>query len=160
MSQIIVTIIVAALLVPGLLGVILPIMPGIPYMFLIALIFALITKFSILTGIELGYLAIIVGISILVDYFSGILGAKFGGASGKSLLIGMAGFLLGILLFPPLGGLVGMFIGIVASEIYFFGKTRTAVKAASGGVLGTIAGIALNLIAGLIFIILFLVFTL
>ncbi|MFA5009721.1 MAG: DUF456 domain-containing protein [Patescibacteria group bacterium] len=144
----------------GLVGTIVPIIPGVPFMFLVALIYALITKFAILTGAELGYLAILVVSSIFIDYFAGLLGAKFSGASGKSLLVGTFGFLLGLILFPPFGGFIGMFVGIVTGEIYFFNKPKTAIRAASGGVLGTLAGMVLNFLLGLTFVSLFLVFVL
>ena len=160
LSPLILIIITAVLLLPGLVGIVLPILPGIPYMFLVALAYGLVTKFNFLTTAELGYLAVLTAIAILVDYFSGILGAKFGGASGKSLLVGMAGFIVGMFLFPPFGGFVGMFFGIVGGEIYFFGKTKTAIKSASGGVLGTLAGMIINLVLAVTFMGLFLVFSL
>lgn len=158
MTQLILTIVAAVLLLPGLLGIIVPVVPGIPYMLAIAGIFAWLTKFSVLTGWELGWLAGLTIVAIGIDYLSGVLGAKFGGASGKSLLVGMVGFVLGTILLPPLGGLLGMFVGIVAGEIYFLGRTQSAVKAASGGVLGTLAGMVINFLIGLTFIGLFLVF--
>ncbi|MFA5270124.1 MAG: DUF456 domain-containing protein [Patescibacteria group bacterium] len=158
MSDITLIIVAGVLMLPGLLGVFLPILPGIPFMFVIALICAIITKFTVLSGIEIGYLAGLMILSLLVDFLSGMLGAKMGGASGKSLLIGMVGLLLGTLLLPPFGGILGMFIGVVAGEIYFFGKTKAAIKAATGSVLGALTGAVINLIVGLVFVGLFFVF--
>jgi len=98
--------------------------------------------------------------SMLVDFLSGLLGAKFGGASSKSLLVGIVGFVLGMIALPPLGGFIGMFLGILLGEIYFLGKTKTAVRAAQGAVLGAITGMVINLLIGIAFITMFLVWAL
>lgn len=129
-------------------------------MFMVAFGYALVTQFAVLTGVEIAYLGGLTLLSILIDYLSGMFGAKLGGASGKSLLVGVAGLLLGTLLLPPLGGILGMFLGVAGGEIYYYGKTSTAVKAASGGVIGALAGMVLNLLVGLTFVILFIVFVL
>jgi hypothetical protein len=158
MSDLVWIIITGILMLPGLLGIFLPVLPGVPFMFVIALIYAAITKFAILNGVEIGYLAGLMILSLLVDFLSGVLGAKLGGASGKSLLIGILGLLLGTLLFPPFGGIVGMFLGVVAGEIYLLGRVKTAVKAATGSVIGTLSGAVINLLVGLTFVVLFFVF--
>jgi len=159
MSDIVLIIATSILLLPGLLGVFLPMLPGIPFMFVIALIYAVVTKFAVLSGTEISYLAGLMFLSLLIDFLSGLLGAKIGGASGKSLLIGIVGLLIGTVLLPPFGGILGMFLGVVAGEIYFFGKTKTAVKAATGSVIGSLSGMAINLLVGLAFVVLFLLFT-
>jgi len=160
MSNLILIIISAILILPGFLGIFLPLLPGIPFMFMIALIYAVITKFSILSGVEIGYLLGLMVLSLLVDFLSGLLGAKMGWASGKSLLIGVLGILLGTLMLPPFGGILGMFLGVLVGEIYFMGRSTTAIKSAKGALLGALTGMLINLLIGLTFVILFLVFTL
>jgi uncharacterized protein len=153
------TIVTVALMLVGLVGVVLPILPGIPYMLILAAIFAVLTGFSVLTWTELTWLIGLAILSVGIDAGFGLLGAKFGGASGKSLLVGTLGLVLGMVLLPPLGGIVGMFLGIVGGEVFFYGRTKTAIKAASGGVLGTIISVLLNLLIGLVFVGLFILFT-
>lgn len=160
MLEITLIILAALFMLPGLLGIILPVLPGVPFMFLIALVYGIATKFELLVSGEITWLGVLVIVSLVVDYFAGLIGAKFGGASGKSLLIGLAGFLLGMILLPPLGGLLGMFVGIIVGEIYFLGKTKTALRAATGGALGAVAGMVINLVIGLTFVGLFLFFVL
>lgn len=156
------TIIILAVLfmLPGLLGVILPIFPGVPFMFLVALVYGFVTKFQLLSVSELIWLAGLALISVVVDYLAGLLGAKFGGASAKALTVGLIGFVVGMIIFPPLGGLFGMFLGIVITEFYLVGKGRTALKAGAGGLLGALAGMIINLVIGLTFVGLFLFFAL
>ena len=157
MTATVMIIMAVLLMLLGLVGVFLPILPGIPFMFVIALAYSLITKFQILTPVELGWLGGLTVISIVVDYLSGVLGAKFGGASGKSLLVGLIGFLIGLVLFPPFGGFVGMFLGIAIAEIYFWKHISTALRAASGGVVGSLVGMLVNLLIGLVLLVLFVV---
>src|SRR6187549_307026 len=73
------------ILIPLIAGVFLPIIPGIPTMFAIVLLFGLIDHFQHLRLFELGILAALAAGSILIDYLSGMIGARFGGASAKSL---------------------------------------------------------------------------
>src|SRR5688572_13441688 len=99
-------------MLPGLAGILLPALPGIPIMFLVALGFGAIDRFVHLTGMELGILFGIALASFVVDYLAGTLGAKFGGASARATLAGLAGMVAGFFLFPPLGGFIGMFAGV------------------------------------------------
>lgn len=149
---------VILLLLPGIVGVVLPALPGIPYMFLVVLGYAVIGKFQVITGNELLVLGGIAIASIGVDYLTGVLGARFAGASLKSLFIGLVGLLIGLLLVPPIGGLVGLFIGIFLGELFRHRDQSRALRAAAGGLLGSLTGIVINLLLALLFIILFLLF--
>lgn len=124
-------------------------------MWLIALIYGLITSFNGLSLEEFGVLSVLMGISLLVDYFSGVLGAKIGGASMRSLGLGFLGLMLGLLLFPPLGGVIGLFVGILASELNAYKDRSKAIRAATGGVVGVLAGAITNLVVGIGFIVYF-----
>lgn len=139
-------------MVPGLAGVILPLFPGVPYMWLVALIFGMVTRFSELTLPEFGMLSALAALSLAVDYFSGVLGAKLGGASMRSLSLGLGGLMLGIFLLPPFGGIVGLFLGILIGEIREAGDRNKAIKAATGGLIGVVAGSITNLAIGIWFI--------
>lgn len=153
-------IIFAIFMLMGLVGIILPIFPGVPFMWILALLYGAVGRFSDLSLAEFGILSVLMGSSILVDYLSGLLGAKLGGASLRSLGIGMLGLLVGMVILPPLGGLVGMFLGVLASEIYNYQDPHKALRAASGGVIGSLVGILTNLGIGIGFIALFLKSTL
>lgn len=160
MSNTVLVIIFSILLLPGLAGVFLPLLPGIPFMFVIALIYALIDRFQHLEGNELMILGGIAVLSLIVDYCSGIIGAKYGGASKKAILYGIIGLIVGVILLPPFGGILGLFLGVLIAEIIQHRQGKRAIKAATGSVLGSILGIAANLVLGLLFIILFVLFSL
>lgn len=137
-----------------------PILPSLPYMFVVALVFGIIDKFFHLTWIELIFLGLLAVVSFLVDYFSGVVAAKYSGASLAAMLAGIVGLILGTIFFPPFGGLVGLFLGILAAELFLVRDYKRALKAAGGGILGQLAGIIANLILAIIFIVLFVLFAL
>lgn len=147
------------LLLPGFAGIFLPI-PGLLYMFVVALINGLIDKFERLQPWELGILGGIALVGIFNDYLTGMLGAKYGGAAQKSMIYGIIGMVIGTFLLPPLGGLVGVFLGILIAEIFNHRNGQRAVRAATGGLLGSIAGMVITLILAIMFVFLFAVFVL
>ena len=81
MADITVLFIFVVLMLPGLLGIVLPILPGVPYMMVVALTYGLVTHFHTLSGTPLYILGGIALVSLVIDYYSGIAGARIGGAS-------------------------------------------------------------------------------
>ena len=151
---------VTAAMLPGLVGVLLPLVPGIPYMFVVALVYALADRLSHISGLELLILGLIAAASLAVDYLAGILGARAGGASKKALLFGMIGLILGMIILPPFGGILGLFLGVLGAEL-LGGKTALkAFKAGQGSVIGALTGIGINLVLALLSLALFVVFAL
>lgn len=153
-------IVAAVLLLPGLVGIFVPLIPGIPYMFIVSLLYALLTRFKFLTWSQLLFLGILAALSILVDYLSGIIGAKYGGARKNSLYYGLAGLIIGTFFFPVVGSIVGLFAGIFLAEYLFHRNQKRASKAAIHGVIGSLGGILINLLLGIVFIITFIIFIL
>lgn len=147
-------------MLPGIVGVLIPILPGVPYMFIVALVYALIDQFQKVTTTDIFILLGLAVLSLLVDYASGALGAKIGGASGKSTLGGMLGLIIGVILFPPFGGIIGVFLGILIVEMMIHKDQQRAIKVAKAGLIGNLAGIVINLLISLLFIALFVVFAL
>lgn len=124
-------------------------------MLAIALLFEFFDKFKHLTWSDLAILGTIAIASVIIDHLSGILGAKYGGASKKALLFGLLGFIVGVITFPPFGGILGVFVGVLVAELLGKKSHKQAVKAATGSLIGLLTGIAINLILGLIFMGLF-----
>lgn len=148
------------ILLPGILGAVMPVLPSVPYMFIVVLIFGFIDSFVKLSGSELAILGALAAVSLVVDYLSGVLGAKYGGAAAKSLGIGILGLIVGLVLFPPFGGVIGLFIGIFLAEYYRHQNKERAVRAAASGLIGSLVGIGINLFIALTFFGLFLYFVL
>lgn len=160
MSESLLLIFFGLILLPGIVGAVLPLLPSVPYMFVVALVFGFTDSFFRLDGRELLVLGGLALLSLLVDYTAGVLGAKYSGANTRSLGFGLIGLFIGIVLVPPLGGLVGLFVGIFLAEYYRHQNRERAIKAASGGLLGSVVGIVINLTIALTFFGLFLYFVL
>lgn len=154
------TIVFSILLLAGVASVFLLVFPSLPFMFLIALIFGFIDKFQHLTALNIIILAVIAVVSIVIDYLSGIIGAKIGGASREAIILGIVGLIIGLIIFPPFGSAIGLFLGILASEIIHIKDIKKALKSATGGLLGSLAGTAIQLILSILFLVLFIIFAL
>ena len=145
------------LLLPGFAGVFLP-LPSLPYMFGITLIFGFIDQWQHLSYINLIILGVLMLISFAAEYLTGLIGAKYGGAAKISIAFGLIGMLIGIIVFPPFGGIAGLFLGILVSEFINFKDHIKALKAASSGLIGTLVGMLISLILAISYVALFLVF--
>src|SRR3989344_858618 len=136
----------SALIFIGVLMVFVPMLPALFYMFVMAGIFSAVTGFAIITPWQLLILAGIFLLGFVNDLLSGILGAKWSGASRQSMIYGFIGLIIGVLVLPPFGGIIGLFAGVLVAELVI-GKTKEkAIKAATGSVIGAIAGMIINLI--------------
>lgn len=147
-------------MLPGFLGVILPVVPGVPYMFVVALAFAFFTDFRLVQGSELSILGLFALASIIIDYAGGIMGAKIGGASKRSMIYGFASLIAGSIIFPPIGGIVAMMIAIFITELIDFRDHKQAFKASVATIIGSITAVGMNFVLAAIFVLSFLFFAL
>lgn len=132
-------------------------LPGIPFMFLATLVYGIVDKFQHITPWQMLVFAGVAVLSVLIDAFSGILGAKFGGASRKSLLAGMIGLFVGLIVFPPFGAFIGLFLGVLGAEVIQFGNHSKALKAATSSMLSALAGTAINIVLAIGYFVAFLI---
>lgn len=154
-------IIAVLFLLPGLAAVFVPVLPAVPYLFVVTLIYALLTGFHPLSGSELAILGVIALVALAVDQLSGILGAKYGGATKKALLFGFIGTIVGAVVGGgPIGAFAGLFGAILVAELTQLRTHQEALKAATGGLLGVLVGYTINIVLAFTFFILFLVFAL
>lgn len=140
-------------MVVGLIGTVLPVIPGTILIFLSALGYAFIEGFQTIgwpTLIVLGVLALV---ATTADLWASSVGAKVGGASGWSVLAGMIGGLIGFLVLSLVGAIIGAILGVLLTEIVRLGDWRKALKAGGGWAIGwalaTVVqvGIALTMVA-------------
>lgn len=138
-------IIVTVLLSLCVLMTFIPTLPGIPLMFVFTLAYGVIDGFETLPPWYLALFGGITIISMIVDFSSGLLGAKLGGASKRALLWGVIGLFAGLILFPPFGAFLGLFLGIFFAEIAQMRHHVKALKAASFSLAATVVGMMVNI---------------
>ena len=134
------------LLIAGIMGCVLPALPGPPlsYLGLLALHFTEKYQFSLKFLI---IWAVVVVVVSLVDYLVPVWGAKKFGASKRGIWGSIIGLLLGFFIFPPFGIIVGPFAGAVIGELTSGKKSGDAMYAGFGSFAGFMTGVLLKLIA-------------
>lgn len=149
----------------GMVGAFVPAIPGISLIAISAFIWMAVNNFQ--TGVVAFSVAIVVfGLSTLVDFLAGYVGAKQAGASKWGQWGAMIGGIVGILgllptvpfggpLSPVLGIILGSALGAIVGELLYRKDALVAVKAALGILVGSIVG---NLIQGLLAIVTTIIF--
>ena len=147
--------IAAMLVLVGLAGTLLPILPGVPLVFGGLLLGAWIDGFVHVGWPLLLVLALLTLLSVVVDVAATSLGAKRAGAGRAAMLGAAIGTLVG-LFFGPVGLLVGPFLGAAAGQFLvrqdLLEAGRAGVGAWVGFLLGSLAKLALGLAMVLIFV--------
>jgi uncharacterized protein YqgC (DUF456 family) len=136
------------LIILGIIGCLVPVLPGPPLSFL-GIIFLNFSRFADFTTSALVTLgAIAVAVSIL-DYIVPVWGTRKFGGSKYGTRGATVGLIIGLFL-GPLGIIFGAFIGAFAGEMIFKDDINYALKASMGSLLGFLTGIGLKLAASLI----------
>jgi uncharacterized protein len=137
------------LMLVGILGCILPVIPGPPLSYG-GLLLIHVTEFAQYTANFLIFFAFIAIAVTVLDYVVPIWGTKrFGGTKYGSWGAAI-GVVMGIFLFPPLGIIIFPFVGAVIGETIKGADFNAAMKAGLGSFLGFLMGTGLKLIASLI----------
>lgn len=134
----------AVLIVVGLAGVILPALPGLPLVFVGMLLAAWAGDFQQIGWVGLTALGLLTLLSVAVDFFAALVGAKRVGASRKALLGAVFGTFAG-LFFGPIGLFAGPFVGALLGELWHGRELRQATKVGFGTWLGIVLGVVLKL---------------
>ncbi len=106
----------AACIVIGLIGAVLPALPGLPLVFVGMLVAAWADGFNNVPIWVLVVLGLLTLASLAIDFWATALGARRVGASRKAVIGAMLGT-LGGLFFGPFGLLLGPFAGALAGEL-------------------------------------------
>ncbi|AVX20644.1 MULTISPECIES: DUF456 domain-containing protein [Carboxydocella] len=132
----------------GLLGTFLPVIPGIPLIFIAIFIYAWNTNFTVINIAWLLLFAALTVLSWLIEYFAGIIGSKQAGVSRY----GMWGLLIGGILgffWAPVGFLIGPVLGLLIGEILSGKELKQILITLKGAARGFIIGFLLKLIIAL-----------
>jgi hypothetical protein len=132
------------LVLAGIVGTVLPALPGAPLVFLGLLCAAWADGFQKVGWFTLSILAILMLLTFVVDFLASRWGAKRVGASWLALAGAFLGTIVGLFFNVP-GLIFGPFLGAVAGEWLAVRNLRQAGKVGLGTWLGMILGIAVKL---------------
>jgi len=134
----------AILVLAGLIGLLLPVLPGPPLLFAGLLVAAWAEDFAYVGAGWLTVLAALAVLTYAVDFAATALGAKRFGASKRAVVGAAVGAVVGLFFGLP-GILLGPFIGAVIGELTAQRELRDAGRAGVGATLGLALGVAVKL---------------
>lgn len=137
-------------LIGGLLGCVIPMLPGPPLAYAGMLLLHFTDKVQFTTTQLLAWLAI-VGIVQLLDYLVPLIGTKYSGGSQWGPRGCLAGTIVG-LFFMPWGLIIGPFAGAFIGELLGGKETVQALKSGFGSLLGFVFGTLIKCIVCVYFI--------
>lgn len=138
-STVLLWVLAGVLMLVGLAGTLLPMLPGIPLMLAGMLLAAWAEDFTRISGVTLLILTVLTALSFVIELAAAALGVKRAGASRKAIAGAALGTLFGFFL-GFVGLLVGPFVGAVAGELLARNEPGQALKAGVGAWLGFIVG--------------------
>jgi uncharacterized protein YqgC (DUF456 family) len=128
------------LMAAGLLGIFLPILPGVPLAWLGLFIYAIGTGFDRISILTTVVFFILMLLSLLLDLLAPMLGASKYRASRYGIIGAFIGLMIGIIAFGFWGIIVGPFAGAFLGELITRRPPKQALRSALGAFLGFIAG--------------------
>jgi uncharacterized protein YqgC (DUF456 family) len=145
MSDYILLIFGILLMILGIIGCLVPVLPGPPisYVGLLLLHFSRFGQFSDTTLIVFAAVTVVVTV---LDYVVPVWGTKKFGGSKYGTRGATVGLIIGLFL-GPLGMILGPLIGAFVGEMIFKDDMKYAMKAGFGSLLGFLTGIGLKLAA-------------
>jgi uncharacterized protein YqgC (DUF456 family) len=132
-------ILAGVLMLVGLAGTLLPVLPGIPLMMIGMLIAAWADDFTRIGWVTLLILAVLMALSFAIELAAAALGARRVGASREAIAGAALGALFGLFMGLP-GLILGPFIGAVVGELMARRNTSQAMRAGVGAWLGFVVG--------------------
>jgi uncharacterized protein YqgC (DUF456 family) len=133
------------LLLIGFAGCIIPGIPGPPIAYIGLLIQVFKTENPFTTKFLIIWALIMIAVSLL-DYVVPVIGTKKFGGSKRGVWGSVIGLFAGIFFFPPIGLIIGPFLGAFIAELTGGKETESALKAGFGSFIGFITGVALKLV--------------
>ena len=133
-----------ALVIAGMIGVVLPALPGAPLIVAGLQLAAWADGFAYVGPWTIAILALIAILSYAVDFWATMFGAKKFGASRRAVIGAMVGLLVGLFL-GLIGVIFGPFIGAVIGELSARRNLEQATRAGFGATIGVVLGAALKI---------------
>jgi len=146
----------------GLIGVILPVIPGVGFIWLVVLVYAIAERFATIDPLTFAVLTVLGATGFSADLWMSQAGAKAGGASIWSLLVGLLlgaiGAIVGLAFLgvgAMPGAIIGAVLGVFLAEWYKRKDWREAFKAGGGWLGGCTLSGGVQFLIGALMILIF-----
>ena len=140
MGTVALTAICFMLMALGLLGVFIPVLPGVPLAWLWMLVYAIGTGFEKISVTATVVFTVLMLLTLAFDLIAPILGARKYQASKWGVMGASMGMIVGLLTLGFVGTIVGPLVGALVAELIAKGEPGRAMKAALGTFVGFLAG--------------------
>lgn len=124
----------------GLVGSVVPVLPGTPVVLIAAIGHRLYFGEASISNLFLAILVLLTGLSLLLDFLASVLGAKKFGATWRGMVGAVIGGVIGLFFAIP-GIIAGPFIGAMALEMTGGKEFKVALRAGTGAVIGLLLGV-------------------
>jgi uncharacterized protein YqgC (DUF456 family) len=143
----------------GVIGIVLPVLPGMIWVWISLFAFAWYTDFMVVTPWVFAILTLIALVTGSSNIWLPYLGAKKTGAAKRAIFLGVIGAIIGtfVIPIPLLGTVIGYAVGIIIGELLKHRDLQVAIKASLGGVAGWGIATVVELSGALTILIVFLV---
>ena len=138
----------------GLIGSLVPVLPGTPLVLIAAGGHRLYFGETSVSNLVLGVLVALTLVSMLFDFLAGMLGAKKFGATWRGMTGAVIGGIIGLFFNLP-GIIFGPFLGAMLFEMLGDKEFKTAVRAGLGATVGLLLGIVGKFSIAVVMILLF-----
>jgi uncharacterized protein len=139
----------------GMVGIFLPVLPGTWLVFAGTLLYAWGTNFQV---ISIGYLilfGVLASLAWGIDYLASLLTAKKYGTSKYGLIGSVLLGIIGLIIFNIPGLIIGQLLGVILGELYFGKKMQSAVKSGMVVFVGYLIGSTIKIILSSVIVVIF-----
>ncbi|MHB1125493.1 MAG: DUF456 domain-containing protein [Bacillota bacterium] len=144
------------IILAGIAGSFLPMLPGLPLVFTGMLVYGVIAGFNTVTGTFLLLMFMLALLGMSVEYWASAIGAKKFGASRLGVVGAVLGGIIGVITLGPVGVLVGPLVGTIVGEMIQGKDVQTAIRASLGALIGQLGGTFVQFVIGVVMTIMFL----
>ncbi len=134
------------LIVGGIIGSVLPFLPGPPLSYAGLLLLHFTERYHFSSRFLIIW-AVITAVTYLIDYVIPIWGTRRFGGSKQGIWGSIIGLVAGIFFFPPFGIIIGPFAGAVIGELIAGKNSSDAFRAGLGSFIGFLVGTFIQLVA-------------
>ena len=149
MTETAVIALVAGIMLIGLIGILVPILPDVILIWLGGLVYGILVGWGDVGGWLFAGMTILGAVGALSEIWASSVGARVGGASFWGIAGGLALGLVGLIVIPPFGAIIGLLLGTFLVEAWRLRDIRQAAKGTFGMGVGYGMAFAVKLVMGL-----------